>query len=74
MTQLPAEYELMGKQGGTFTDDQVREAQKDPLLEAKLAVRKWDDLAKVPNLQTLPLHYYERMAIKSLLGESSACV
>lgn len=54
-----------------FTEDQVREAQKDPLLGAKLAVRRWDDLAKEPNMETLPLEYYERMAVKSLLGEQS---
>ena len=61
----------MPKQGGIFTDDQVREAQKDPLLEAKLSVRRWDDMAKVPNMETLPLGHYEQMAIKSLLGKKS---
>ncbi|OQV03416.1 hypothetical protein CLAIMM_08464 [Cladophialophora immunda] len=58
-------------QGGTFTQEQVVEAQKDPLLEAKLAVRRWDDLAKVPKMATLPLEYYERMATKSLLASRS---
>ncbi|KIY00004.1 uncharacterized protein Z520_04641 [Fonsecaea multimorphosa CBS 102226] len=58
-------------QGGTFTQEQVIEAQKDPLLEAKLAVRRWDDMAKVPKLATLPLEYYERMATKSLLESRS---
>lgn len=57
--------------GGTFNDEQVREAQKDPLLQAKLAVRRWDDMAKVPNMHTLPLHYYQRMAVKSLLSKPS---
>ncbi|KAK4944199.1 hypothetical protein LTR10_016312 [Elasticomyces elasticus] len=57
--------------GGTFDEEQVREAQKDPLLEAKLAVRRWDDMAKVPHMDTLPLHYYERMAVKSLLNSRS---
>ncbi|KIX03322.1 phosphonoacetate hydrolase [Rhinocladiella mackenziei CBS 650.93] len=58
-------------QGGIFTEEQVREAEKDPLLSAKLAVRRWDDLAKVPNMETLPLRYYERMAINSLLNSRS---
>lgn len=57
------------EQGGTFTEDQVREAEKDPLLMAKLAVRRWDDMAKVPNQETLPLNYYEKMATKSLVGK-----
>ncbi|ETI25651.1 phosphonoacetate hydrolase [Cladophialophora carrionii CBS 160.54] len=59
-------------QGGTFTEDQVRDAQKDPLLEAKLAVRRWDDMAKVPNIKTLPLEYYERMATMNLLKSRSS--
>jgi len=57
------------EQGGIFTEDQVREAQQDPLLQAKLSVRRWDDMAKVPNMDTLPLEYYERLATKSLLGK-----
>lgn len=61
-------------QGGVFTHEQMLEAQKDPLLEAKLAVRRWDDQAKVPDLQTLPLEYYERMATKSLLSKMPSTV
>jgi 2-amino-1-hydroxyethylphosphonate dioxygenase (glycine-forming) len=49
---------------------QVKEAQQDPWLEQKLAVRRWDDLAKDPNLKVEPLAFYEDMAIKSLLGSS----
>ncbi|KIW13202.1 phosphonoacetate hydrolase [Exophiala spinifera] len=59
-------------QGGTFTEDQVREAEKDPLLMAKLAVRRWDDMAKIPNQETLPLEYYGKMATKSLIESRSA--
>ncbi|KAG4428915.1 hypothetical protein IFR05_015602 [Cadophora sp. M221] len=54
-------------QGGIFTPEQVKQAQKDPWLEQKLAVRRWDDLAKDPNLKVEPLSFYEDMAIKSLL-------
>ena len=57
-------------QGGIFTNVQVKEAQQDPWLEQKLAVRRWDDLAKDPNLKVEPLAFYEDMAIKSLLGSS----
>ncbi|KUJ10170.1 Phosphonoacetate hydrolase [Mollisia scopiformis] len=54
-------------QGGIFNDEQVKEAQKDPWLEQKLAVRRWDDLAKDPNLKSERLSFYEDMAINSLL-------
>jgi len=55
--------------GGIFTKDQVKEAEKDPWLEQKLAVRRWDDLAKDPNMKVEPLPFYEDMAIKCLLGK-----
>ncbi|EXJ77964.1 hypothetical protein A1O3_09123 [Capronia epimyces CBS 606.96] len=58
-------------QGGIFTQEQVREAEKDPLLAAKLAIRRWDDLAKVPDMETLPLDHYEPMAVESLLASRS---
>lgn len=46
----------------------MKKAEEDPWLKQKLAVRRWDDLAKDPNLKVEPLPFYEDMAIKSLLG------
>lgn len=57
-------------QGGIFSDMQVKEAQQDPWLEQKLAVRIWDDLAKDPSMKVKPLSFYENMAIKSLHSSS----
>lgn len=57
-------------QGGQFTDQQIEEAKKDPLLEAKLAVRKWDDLAKDPDMKVPGLDVYKAMAINSLAGKN----
>jgi phosphonoacetate hydrolase len=48
----------------------MREAEKDPYLEDKLMVRRWDDLAKDPNMKTLPLNHYEGMAARHLIGQS----
>ena len=56
-------------QGGPFHWSQMAEAEKDPLLQAKLAVRRWDDLAKVPGRSTSSLFSYREMAIESLLGK-----
>lgn len=56
-------------EGGPFTAEQVREAEQDPWLQQKLAVRRWDDLAKDPDLKTQPLNYYHDMAVDSLLTE-----
>lgn len=54
-------------QGGIFNEEQVKMAQKDPLLQEKLNVRRWDDLAKDPDMEVDPLSSYEDIAVKSLL-------
>ncbi|KAJ5748741.1 uncharacterized protein N7511_010437 [Penicillium nucicola] len=56
---------------GGFTLEEVRKAQEDPLLAAKLAVRRWDDLAKVPECVVPPLQAYEEMAFECLLESRS---
>jgi predicted HD phosphohydrolase len=57
-------------EGGIFNSEQVEAAQRDPWLEQKLAVRRWDDMAKVPNMKVNPLSFYEDIAIQSLIGAS----
>ncbi|RFU33027.1 hypothetical protein B7463_g3311, partial [Scytalidium lignicola] len=54
-------------QGGPFSQEEVEEAKRDPLLQEKLSVRRWDDLAKVPGVAVEPLDDYEVMATESLL-------
>ncbi|KAJ5671594.1 hypothetical protein N7507_000721 [Penicillium longicatenatum] len=58
-------------QGGGFTEAEVLEAQKDPWLQAKLAVRRWDDLAKDPECIVSPLEAYEDIAFQCLLKSRS---
>ncbi|EME79187.1 uncharacterized protein MYCFIDRAFT_143126, partial [Pseudocercospora fijiensis CIRAD86] len=53
-------------QGGPFTEEQVKKAQEDPLLEGKLTVRRFDDLAKDPNMQTPDLYSFETSAVRAL--------
>ena len=48
----------------------MREVEKDPWLQDKLMVRRWDDLAKEPEKKTFPLSYYQQMAIENLVRES----
>lgn len=57
----------MKYQGGPFTENEVLVAQKDPLLEEKLSLRRWDDLAKNPALVVPDISAYEDMAVESLL-------
>ncbi|KAJ5129860.1 uncharacterized protein N7515_005899 [Penicillium bovifimosum] len=51
--------------------DQVREAQHDPLLEAKLAVRRCVELAKEPGCEVPPLEAYEELAYQCLIKSRS---
>lgn len=60
-------------QGGVFTEEEVTFHKKDPLLEQKLALRRFDDSAKVPGKVTEPLSEYKSLAIKTLIGLYSHC-
>ncbi|KAL5336935.1 alkaline-phosphatase-like protein [Aspergillus crustosus] len=53
-------------QGGGFTPEQIKDVQNDPWLEAKLAVRRWDDQAKIPDIAVPPLEDYEQLAYECL--------
>lgn len=53
-------------QGGPFTGEEVKQAQKDPWLQEKLQVRRWDDLAKVKDMKTEQLSDFEDMAVSAL--------
>jgi len=46
-------------QGGLMTPDQVRAAGAHPWLSDALALRRWDDRAKVPGAVTRPLGAWE---------------
>uniref|UniRef100_A0A8H7N0P2 HD domain-containing protein n=1 Tax=Bionectria ochroleuca TaxID=29856 RepID=A0A8H7N0P2_BIOOC len=59
-------------QGGRFTPEQVKEAENNPWLQEKLAVRRYDDLAKNPDAVTPPLEAYQEMAYKCLLESRSS--
>ena len=56
-------------QGGPFTPQQIEEARKDPFILDKLAVRRWDDEAKVAGITVPSLHAYKDMAVTSLMSE-----
>ena len=56
-------------QGGVFSPGQVQDAQEDPLLQAKLCIRRWDDQAKMTGITVPPLSAYYDTAVDCLLGE-----
>jgi gamma-butyrobetaine dioxygenase len=46
------------RQGGPFTPDEVRAFRSEPHWERAVALRRWDDAAKVPGLAVPGLEHY----------------
>lgn len=57
----------LGVQGGPMTADEVKAFASAPWATEAAAVRRWDDLAKVPGLEVPGLSHY-RNRIEWLLG------
>lgn len=55
-------------QGGPFNEHEVAEFQKDPLWKEKVGLRRWDDQAKVVDLDVPKLDSYKDMACRVLSG------
>ncbi|MBI1913424.1 MAG: HD domain-containing protein [Planctomycetes bacterium] len=45
-------------QGGPFSPDEVRRFEQEPFWQAAVALRRWDDAAKVPGLVVPGLEHY----------------
>jgi predicted HD phosphohydrolase len=55
----PASRRTLVMQGGVMTAAEVAAAQAHPWLSDALALRRWDDAAKVPETVTRPLSWWE---------------
>jgi len=56
-------------QGGPFSEDQVKEFERDPLFREKVQLRLWDDKAKVSGLYLPGLASYKDTVVRHLLRE-----
>jgi [1-hydroxy-2-(trimethylamino)ethyl]phosphonate dioxygenase len=56
----PASRLSLGLQGGPFTPDEVRRFEQEPWFRSAVAVRRWDDVAKVPGLAVPGLEHYRK--------------
>ncbi|MBI3555843.1 MAG: HD domain-containing protein [Deltaproteobacteria bacterium] len=63
-----ASRQTLGFQGGPMSDDEAVRFEADPLFKIKLAVREWDERAKVPELEVPGLASYNQL----LLGQMTA--
>jgi [1-hydroxy-2-(trimethylamino)ethyl]phosphonate dioxygenase len=57
-------------QGGPFTPEEVAHFQQHPFWKAAVALRRWDDSAKVPGLVVPGLQHY-RPCLEAVLAEAN---
>lgn len=58
--------ETMKMQGGLMSDAELAEFRATPWSDDAVQIRRWDDMAKVPGLETRPLEYW-RPLVESLM-------
>jgi [1-hydroxy-2-(trimethylamino)ethyl]phosphonate dioxygenase len=57
-TLSPASVNSLALQGGPFNEQEAEAFIAQPLAEAAVQVRRWDDLAKDPSTKTPDLHHF----------------
>lgn len=65
----PASVLSLQLQGGPFSPDEVEAFRRNPHFKAALRLRGWDEVAKVPGLQTPPLEHFLESAARVLEGK-----
>jgi len=66
-TLSPASRTSLQLQGGPMTAEEVRRFEGKPHFHAAIALRRWDDAAKVPGLAVPDLEHYRRVLVAVLL-------
>ncbi len=54
----PPSVQSLMLQGGPYAAEQVQQFEQSPFFERAVQVRRWDDLAKVPGLETPALDHF----------------
>ena len=67
----PASRLSLRLQGGPMTEEEVRAFEQEPWSLSAVAVRRWDDAAKVPGLAVPGLEYYREHLQAVLLREEA---
>ncbi len=60
----PASAHTLALQGGPLTPDECRAFEGEPHRDAALAVRRWDEQAKVPGRRVPALDHYRTLVIE----------
>lgn len=64
----PASVRSLNLQGGAFTDSEAAEFIRQPFAEEAVKLRRWDELAKVPDCETPGLNHFMGYVDKSHTG------
>jgi len=67
----PASKKSFELQGDKMSQNEITAFEKNPFFERALQLRRWDDQAKDPDLQTPPLEHFIP-AIKNALSSAPA--
>jgi gamma-butyrobetaine dioxygenase len=62
----PASRQSLALQGGPFSPEQARAFERRPFWREAIRLRRWDDLAKEPDLPTPDLEHYRPVLMASL--------
>lgn len=62
----PASLQSLKLQGGPMTQDEMKMFEREPHFKSALAVRRWDDIAKIPGLVVPGLEYYRPLLYAAL--------
>ena len=65
-TLSPTSQASLLLQGGIMTSFQKENFEKYIFYKEAVALRRWDDLAKVPDLKTEPIEFYKKRVANSL--------
>jgi phosphonate degradation associated HDIG domain protein len=66
----PASVQSLGLQGGPFSAAEIAQFQRNPHYQDAVALRRWDDRAKIPGLQVPPLDHYRPRLARTLKDET----
>jgi len=47
-------------QGGIMTEEEAQEFEKNPFYQDAVILRRYDDMAKVPEMTTNPIEFYSQ--------------
>ncbi|HEV3138796.1 MAG TPA: HD family phosphohydrolase, partial [Pirellulales bacterium] len=64
----PASVQSLRLQGGPLDEAEIAEFEGNPCYRDALALRRWDDLAKVPDMAVPDLAHYRARLAKVLSG------